>query len=388
MDRRPLKLGVLGAGMIATYSYGVLPGLRHIPEKVELVAVADPVFERAQEAQRQFNIPQAYASLREMLDHADLDAVANLTPIPLHGATSLRILEAGKHLVTEKPLATTLEDADALIETAAAQGVVIVCAPPNMLFPYYREVQRLIGAGTIGRIAFARVRSSNGGPAASTWPSDPTWFYQKGSGPLFDMGVYGIHEITGLLGPAHRVVAFSGVTAPTRVVRGGPFQGKRIDVTTDDNVLFMLDFGQAAFATLDGTFNVNAAKAPKIEIFGHAGTINIHDARTLKLGAPPLEVYRVDAVPGIGGWIVPESRVLDLAQQRVAALERAILVDHLVDCVWEQRRPVLSAEHARHALEIMLKVTESARTGQVIELSTSFQGPAHPDKGLPTSVGM
>jgi predicted dehydrogenase len=372
MNRRPLKLGVLGAGMIATYSYGVIPNLRHIPDKVQLVAVADPVVERAQDAQRQFGALGAYASLEEMLERCDLDVVANLTPIPVHGATSLAILQAGKHLVSEKPLATTMEEADALIETAAAQGLTIVCAPPNMVYPYYQEARRLIGEGTIGRVAFARVRSSNAGPASTWWPNDPTWFYQQGSGPLFDMGVYGIHEITGLLGPARRVVAFSGTTEPTRTVRGGPFQGKRIEVTADDNVLFMLDFGQATFAVIDGTFNVNASKGPKVEIFGRAGTININDRRAVQEGAPPLEVYRVDAVPGIGGWIVPESWALVRAQERVAQLQRAILVDHLVDCVWEQRQPVLSAEHARHALEIMLRVTESARLGQALDLTTSF----------------
>ena len=372
MDRRPLKLGILGTGMIATYSYGVMPNLRHIPEKVEVVAVADPVFERAQEAQRQFNVPEAYESLDEMLERADLDAVANLTPIPLHGATSLQILEAGKHLVSEKPLATTMEEADALIETAAERGLTIVCSPPNMLLPTYQEVHRLIGEGTIGRVAFARVRSSHGGPASNWWPHDPSWFYQKGSGPLFDMGVYGIHEITGLLGPARRVVAFSGITEPVRTVRGGPFKGKQIEVTADDNTLFMLDFGQSTFAVVDGTFNVNAAKSPKIEIFGRAGTININDYLAVRAGAPPVEVYRVDAVPGLGGWITPEAWGFARAQERVDTLQRAILVDHLVDCVWGEARPILSAEHARHALEIMLKALESARTGQAIDLTTSF----------------
>ena len=130
---------------------------------------------------------------------------------------------------------------------------------------------------------------------------DPTWFYQKGSGPLFDMGVYGIHEITGLLGPAQRVTAFSGITDPTRTVNGGPFKGKQIEVTTDDNVLLMLDFGQATFAVIDGTFNVNAAKSPKIEIFGRAGTINVNNKHDVNAGAPPIEVYRTDAVAGVGG---------------------------------------------------------------------------------------
>jgi predicted dehydrogenase len=372
MEHRPLKLGVLGAGMIATFSYGVLPNLKHIPEKVEVLAIADPATERAEEAAREFHIPHVYCRLEDMLERCDLDAVANLTPIPWHGSTSVTILQAGKHLVAEKPIATTMEEADAVIALAAQKGLTVVCAPPNMLFPYYQEVRRLIGEGTIGRVAFARVRSSNAGPAASWWPTDPTWFYQQGSGPLFDMGVYGIHEVTGILGPARRVVAFSGITEPSRVVGGGPFQGTEIEVTADDNVLFMLDFGQATFAVVDGTFNVNAAKSPKIEIFGRRGTVNINDQRAVRAGAPPVEVYRTDAVPGIGGWIVPESWALSMAQERVSKLLRAILVDHLVDCVWEGRKPVLSAEHARHALEIMLKISESARQGRAIDLTTSF----------------
>ncbi len=372
MERTPLKLGVLGAGMIASYPHGVLPNLHHIPEKVEVVAIADPLFERAQQVQHEFNIPHAYSGLEEMLARCDLDAVINLTPIPLHAATSMAILEAGKHLATEKPLATTIEQADALIALAARKGLTIVCSPPDMLAPNYQAVRRWLQEGVIGRVAFARVRGSHGGPAAYSWPNDPTWFYQEGSGPLLDMGVYGIHEITGLLGPALRVVAFSGITEPVRLARGGPFHGTAIEVTADDNALFMLDFGQSTFAVVDGTYNVNAARSPNVEIFGRAGTINISDGWAQNGGGPPLEVYRVDAVAGMGGWIIPDAHDLTQAQERFLQLKRAVLVDHLVDCVWEQRHPILSAEHARHALEIMVKVAESARTGQAIDLTTSF----------------
>ncbi|MBO0702860.1 MAG: Gfo/Idh/MocA family oxidoreductase, partial [Candidatus Dormibacteraeota bacterium] len=204
--------------------------------------------------------------------------------------------------------------------------------------------------------------------ASGAWPLDPTWFYQKGSGPLFDMGVYGIHEITGILGPARRVTAFSGITEPVRTVRGGPFKGKKIDVTADDNVLLMLDFGGSTFAVVDGTFNVNAAKSPKIEIFGREGTINVGDGRGESSG---LEVFRVDAMPGLSGWIEPSLREHAAVNRRYSELKRAVLVDHLIDCV-NGATPVLTGEHARHALEIMLKADESARTGRAIELTTTF----------------
>jgi len=362
---------MLGAGMIAVAGHGILPNVHWIRDKVEVVAIADPVLERARDAAKRFEIPAFYDGLEAMLEGTELDAVVNVTPIGVHGETSLRIVQAGRHLVTEKPLATTMEDADAIIETAEAQNLTIVASPPNMLHPVYGEARRLLTAGAIGKVAFARVRSSHAGPGGGPfgWPTDPSWFYQAGSGPLLDMGVYGIHEITGLLGPAKRVVGYSGITEATRTVRGGPYAGKEIEVTAPDNNLFMLDFGDATFAVVDGTFNVHAAKSPLIEIFGRKGTLNID-------GRGPderLEVYAADVLPGVDGWVQPPDWPgLRPAQARADRLRRAILLDHLADCVRSGERPVLSAEHARHALEIMVKVEKSARTGRVLELSTTF----------------
>jgi predicted dehydrogenase len=369
MARTPLRTGMLGVGTIATASYGFLPGLMHMQEDVRLVAVADPVVERARMVAAQYGIPEVYADLDSMLERSDIDLVINLTPIPLHGSTSMKILEAGKHLVAEKPIATTMEDADAQIELANAKGLTYVVAPPNMLEPNRVQAKRLIEIGAIGQPCFARVRSSHGGPASFAWPLDPTWFYQEGSGPLFDMGVYGIHDITGILGPAKRIVAFSGITEKVRTVRAGPFAGTQIEVTADDNTLLMLDFGNATFAVVDATFNVNAAKSPQLEVFGRAGTLNLYSSMEGASGSG-LEVFRLDAVPGVDGWIVPPwPDGFDDGQQRY---QRAILVKHLVDCLAEGKRPILSAEHARHALEIMLKATESARTGKALDLRTTF----------------
>jgi len=369
VNTRPLRAGILGAGTIATSPLGFLPGMMLFPELMETVAIADPVIERAQAAATANGIPQAFDSLEAMLEQADVDLVVNLTPIPLHASTSRTILSAGKHLAIEKPIATTLEEADELIELAHGKGLTYVVAPPNMLQHNRVEAKRLLEAGAIGKPCFARVRSSHGGPASGAWPLDPTWFYQEGSGPLLDMGVYGIHDITGLLGPAQRVVAFSGITEPVRTVRGGPFKGKEIEVTADDNTLLMLDFGESTFAVVDGTYNVNAARGPQVEIFGRAGTINLsneHDPAN-----PPLEVFRHDAAPGLDGWITPRQRPgrVDPEWDR---LKRAVIVKHLAECVRDGTHPVLSAEHARHALEIMVKAIDSARSGQAIALTTTF----------------
>src|ERR1700761_2787072 len=113
-----LPIGILGAGMIATFDYGYLPNVGTLADKLKVVAIADTAPGAAEDVARRFGIPQAYTSLDDMLDQAPIEAVLNLTPIPVHAATSLAILEAGKHLASEKPFATTLEDANAIIDLA------------------------------------------------------------------------------------------------------------------------------------------------------------------------------------------------------------------------------------------------------------------------------
>ncbi|WP_439533545.1 Gfo/Idh/MocA family protein [Polymorphobacter sp.] len=363
-----LKIGILGAGMIATAPYGVLPNLAALADRVQVVAIAAPG-ERAVAVAAAFGIPSVFASLEAMLDGATLDAVVNLTPIPLHYQTSRTILAAGKHLVTEKPLAGTLAEADELCAMADASDLLIVSAPVDMLGHDWQQARRLIATGAIGRPAFARVQSSHGGPALLAWPSDPSCFYAKGAGPLLDLGVYGLHRITGLLGPARRVSAFSGITAPLRHARGGPFHGKDIPVEETDNTLMLLDFGNAVFASVDATYNVVATRSPLVEVYGSEGTLLVHAA------APALELFRLDAAPGLPGWITPAPVGFPPPPDPVATLQRGLLVAHLADCLATGSRPVLSAEHARHVLEIMLAARESARNGSAVTLTTSFAMP-------------
>lgn len=95
---RPMKVAVLGAGDIAAKANGILPNMHHIADKAVITAIASPTEDRVKHVARQFGIPRCFTSLDAMLDYGDFDAVVNLTPIPVHGATSLKILQAGKHL--------------------------------------------------------------------------------------------------------------------------------------------------------------------------------------------------------------------------------------------------------------------------------------------------
>ncbi|MDR5701365.1 Gfo/Idh/MocA family protein [Agromyces aerolatus] len=373
MSDDKLRVGVLGIGEIALGDHGVLPNLHHISDKVELVALADMAPDRLQSTAEKYGVPHVFSSLDEMLRLDGLDAVVNLTPIAAHGSTSRQILEAGKHLAVEKPVATTMADADAIVQTAQEQGLTVVVSPPNMLYPSRSEARKLLREGAVGRVAFARARPSGAGPAAGAPWRDPSWYYQKGSGPTFDVGVYGIHELLGLLGPVQRVSAFSGITDPVRSVRRGPYAGLEIEVTMDDNTLMLLDFGDSVFAVVDSSFNIYASKGPRIEVYGREGALNINYNINQSGPAPAIEIYKTDIGGAeVDGWIAPNLGHLAGAEAWALKLKRALLVDHLADSVRDGIPSALGADVARHALEIMLGAYESARTGQVVEITSTF----------------
>jgi predicted dehydrogenase len=358
--------------MIATVEAGFLPGLSRMRGRVEVTAITSRTRARAEAVARDWQIPAVFDTLDQMLADGGIDAVLNLTPIEAHAETNLKILAAGKHLVTEKPVASTLAEAAEICELADSKSLVALCAPADMLSLEWADARMLIENGAVGKVAFARLQSSHSGPAAMAWPADPTWFYQKGAGALLDMGVYGIDRITGLLGPAHKVTAMSGRTVPVRRARGGPFDGLEIEATEDDNTLVLLDFGDATLAVVDATFNVQASRTPQLELFGTAGTLIVNRPGGAPDGSGPIELFRLDAFPNLAGWISPESLDALPRQNRAARYSRAVLVDHLADCLDGNARPLTGVHRARHVLEIMLAAKTAADEGKTVELTTTF----------------
>jgi predicted dehydrogenase len=355
--------------MIATVGYGYLPYLHKIRDRVVVAGIANRGVARARSVAELYGIEAAVESLDALLE-LDIDAVVNLLPGPDHFAASARILEAGHHLVTEKPIAGTLDEADRLLDLADRRGLVVVAAPADMLAGEWIRARELVARGAIGKVAFARVQSSHAGAAGLAWPVDPSPFYQRGVGALLDLAVYGLTQVTGVLGPARRVSAMSGITAPVRTARGGPFDGVEITVTAPDNNLLLLDFGEATFAVVDGTFNVVASRAPRMELYGLSGTVLVNGTDEAR---PPVEIYRLDAAPGVAGWITPRTYdIFPVGSDRFAELQRGALIEHLADCLRDGRQPVASGRHARHVLEIMLAAERSAETGRVIDVTSTF----------------
>ena len=353
-----VRIGIVGCGGIANALY--LPGIASI-SRADVVALCDISPERLSATSQRSGVERTYTDLSEMLAESGIDLLIDTTPIQAHYDLNLQAVEAGVNVYTEKAMTVTVEEADRLIEAARAKGVLLASAPDMMARPRLVRLREMVASRLVGPVVWAQVRSSHGGPDSFATPRDPGWFYRPGAGPILDMGVYGLHMITGLLGPAQRVTALSVRSRPLRYVRRGPLKGLEVKVGIDDNVLILLDFGNSVLAFVDSGYCVPDSRAPRIELFGTDGTLSFMGYRS----DPPFEVFVDDMARGVRGWIKPE---LEISEPTT----RAVGIAHVVDCLLDGVDLVLTPEHARHVIEIMNKAQESARQGRALELETTF----------------
>lgn len=362
-----VNLGVIGCGDVAFRSY--LPGLVSIAGEARVVACFDVRLERAQRAAALFESARAYGDLSELLAHEGLQAVINLTPAPLHGEVNAAALEAGLHVYSEKPLANSVEEARALIEQARRADRKLLSAPGVMVTGRFRWIKQLLESGRLGRPTLATAQIAGMGPAAwRSYTGDPAVFYGASVGPLVDTGVYLLHAITGLLGPARRVQAFGGIAIPQRTSHVSGSEGQTIAVETNDHMLLHLDLGENTFAQVLSSFAVPRSKAPVMEVHCTDGSVSIGPAQWYD-GNGPTDVYlRDDSELGVDGWMPGVTPTQSVQLSDMVAAGAA----HFVACLAGKEEPKLTAEHACHVLEIMLKSQQSVREGRALEIETRF----------------
>src|SRR5919112_4447817 len=269
-----VKLALLGCGDVAQRDY--LPEMHRLSGRAELVAVCGRTPERVRQVAEQYDVPARYDDYRTMLAETDAEAVINLTPIQAHTETTLATLTAGKHVYSEKPVASRLDDARRIRDEADRRGLTLVCAPSVLLFPQVRFAQELVASGRIGTVHAALGRGYGGVPPWGGYPSDPSPFFARGGGPLADMGVYPLHAITGILGPAKRVSAFAAQARGSFSIADGQFAGKRIPIEVADNWHLLLDFGDGRLASVTANNVVQDSLAPQMELFGLEGTVSVN----------------------------------------------------------------------------------------------------------------
>lgn len=369
------RVGIVGVGDVAHRHY--LPALESLSSSVTLAAVADPrdgAGEAVASAVADWSPgTQVYRSVDEMLRGGELDAAFNLTPAPRHGAVNQAILDAGVACYSEKPLAASVAEADRLIALAKDRGVLFLVAPGSAVSSRIRWLKHLAESQRLGAATLAVAHHADPGPASwDEYTGDPTPFYREGVGPVFDHGVYRLHEMTTVLGPVRRVQAMGSIALPTRHVIGGPLAGKTIDVTTQDHVLIQLEFRSGALGQLLASFATADTLAPWLELHFAEGVVSFGG----KSWEPDAPVQIYDISGGYPGDWLPAT---DAPRDEFGVVETG--ARHFIACLLGEETPVLTAEHGRHVLDVILGAYASMADGQSHLIETTFEA------NVPLSAG-
>jgi predicted dehydrogenase len=289
-------------------------------------------------------------------------------------------IEAGKHIHFNKSMTTTVQEANDLIELAAKKNIKMVASPGEMLRPHNQYIRKVIKEGKIGKLCWAAC-----GAAFGTYHDhesvrqgkdvlsniDPRWYFKKpGGGPLYDMTVYALHGLTGILGPAKKVTAMSGIRLKER-----EWKGQAVNCDADDNSIMLLDFGDAVFAMAYGTAHGAITEHFTGSYFGTEGSIVGG-----MLNGKPLEYPGHKEARQADNWIAGNQWLLPHIKGSHRNIEEQHVFEdlmQLVDWVRDDKPSIVTAERARHVIDIIESAYKSAETGMAQELTTTFNPEIH-----------
>lgn len=358
------RVAVIGCGMFGTGVY--IPNISK-EASAKCVAVCDIIPERAKETAERFNVPFWYTSVDEMIKKCDFDIAIDAASIQAHHEINMAVLKAGKHLISQKPAAPTVELFDMQIEEAKKQGVKFGCAPIHPMRYDIAVAKHLMATGAIGEPAYLKCNLAHGGPEYFQYrDADPSWFFEDGAGALVDMGVHGLQIATTIFGPVESISCLGMITDPMRKVRSGAFNGKVMKTDKiPDEYLITLRFKNGKCGFIDTGFSQKASKTPQLEIYGTRGTISFTKPYMTN---PVPEVYIDSDNLGMRGWITPDPWEVNPEKLN----SQCCCLKDLIKAIENDCEPVLNPQQAKHILEIMIKIPEAIRTESVVKMETSF----------------
>ena len=364
---KTLGVGIIGCGNISTSYLRLAPLFRGL----EVRAVADINMDAARARAAEYNTKAQ--SVDDLLGNKDIDIVINLTIPDAHYPISKRILEAGKHAYSEKPLVLTLEQGKNLRDLAAAKGLKVGCAPDTFLGGAHQQARAVLDEGRIGTIIAGAAAVLNHGMEA--WHPNPDFFFLPGGGPMLDLGPYYVANLINLLGPVARVGALANMPSATRTIGSGDRMGQTVPVKTPTNIHALLEFANGATVQLTTSWDVWHHRRSHFVLYGTEGTLYVPDPNFF---GGTVEVADKDKnVVALEPWDHPFGKnnqehpaVGMLANYRTAGLAD-MAVAHL-----EGREHRCSLERTLHGVEVMTACIESGATGQFVTMTTTCTRPA------------
>lgn len=358
------RVGVVGCGKIS----GIYFQNGKILKNLDIVACADLILERAQSAAEEHGISKV-CSVDELLNDPDIDIVLNLTIPAAHFDVSMRALNAGKSVYSEKPLTITREQGRELLDLAQKKNLLVGCAPDTFLGAGIQTCRKLIDDGWIGEPVAATAFFSCRGH--ERWYPNCEFFYQPGGGPAFDMGPYYITALVNLVGPVKHVSGMVRKTFPERTItcKNSDKFGKKIPVEIPTHITGALEFANGALGTIITSFDIWKTSLPYVEIHGTEGSISVPDPNTF--GGTPLFCRswkkEWEAVPLTHGY-AENTRGLGLADMACA--------------LHSGRRHRANGDLAYHVLDITHALHDSAVAGKHVAVESTCERPAPLPLGL------
>ena len=357
-----LGVGIIGAGNISAAYLRLGPLFKNL----EIRAVADINMDNANARAEEFGVDAR--TVDDLLASDDIDMVVNLTIPDAHFAVTKRILEAGKHAYSEKPLVLTLEEGEELKRISEATGLRVGSAPDTILGGSHQLARKAIEDGLVGDIVAGTCHVMSHG--MEHWHPNPDFFFLPGAGPMLDIGPYYVQNLINLIGPVKRVAALANAVESERTIGNGDREGEKVPVKTPTNIHALLEFVNGATITISTSWDVWKHRHANMELYGTEGSLFVPDPNFF--GGTVEYTERGGDIQEVPGWDhpfgVPNQDRPDGSQ--IANYRTAGLAD-MAQAIVDGRDHRLNIDRAVHGVEVMTAVIKSGETGQFIDMTTT-----------------
>ena len=339
-----VKIGIVGSRFQADC---IAASVRSMPDEAEVVAVASPTPGNAELCARRHGIPTFHSDYREMLRDPAIEMISITAPNRLHATLTIEAARAGKHVVCEKPLCLTLEEADAMIDACSRAGVLLLYAEELFFAPKYVKAKQMADEGAFGRLHLVKQSEKHSGPHSD-------WFWdveQSGGGALMDLGCHGIAFCWWFLGKPEVKSVYAQLSTQVHADR----------TRGDDEALTIIEFANGAVGVVENSWTKPGGMYDAIEVFGSQGQTY---ADMLMGNALPTysEVgfgYAVEKASSTRGWTYPvfeEHWNYGFPQE----------MRHFARCVRGKETPISDGATGRVVQEVLYAAYASAGLGRKI----------------------
>lgn len=353
------QVGIIGCGAISAQYLKNARDVAVFRDHYQIVAVSDIDPEKAKARAAEYGIPR-YGLPEIVYEDESIDLVINLTIPNAHEEVTVKALRFGKHVYSEKPLATSREGIRRIMETAKQCNKRVGCAPDTFMSAPMQTAKKALEEDWIGKpIGVNAICPMRGN---EFWRPDCDFFYKAGAGPMLDMAPYYLNVMVSLFGSVKSVYSMQKMTFEQRTIKVAPRRGERIDVEVPTHICATLSFENGVIGTFTNSFDVFGATSPYIEIYGEKGTMVLPDPNRFD-GRVLLRRYN-------------DTEWRELPQfVEYRDYGRGIGVMDMVKCIESGKEHKANAELAYHITDVILTMDEAAEARRELDICSTAPQP-------------